>query len=225
MIGVLQQAEDVLRARRNGAPAGDRPRRVAALAAVVIVFGMAYGAVMGSFAATGGEPRAVQMIYSSIKVPILLLVTFTLGLPSFFVVNTLLGLRDDFGQAVRALMATQAGLTIVLAAFGPFTALWYLSFPDYEGALLFNVAMFGLASLTAQFLLRRFYRPLVEKDRRHAMLLKVWLCIYAFVGIQMGWVLRPFVGHPRAETTFFRAGAWGNAYVEVFDTLRRFLFE
>ena len=35
-----------------------------------------------------------------------------IGLPSFFVLNTLFGLRRDFGQAVRALMATQAGLAI-----------------------------------------------------------------------------------------------------------------
>ena len=34
--------------------------------------------------------------------------------PSFFVINTLLGLRDDFGRVVRALMATQAGLTVIL---------------------------------------------------------------------------------------------------------------
>jgi hypothetical protein len=33
----------------------------------------------------------------------------------------------------------------------------------------------------------------------------------------MGWVLRPFIGDPRTQTTFFREGAWGNAYIEVWD--------
>jgi hypothetical protein len=41
--------------------------------------------------------------------------------------------------------------------------------------------------------------------------------IYAFVGIQMGWVLRPFIGQPGVPTTFFRPGAWGNAYVELWE--------
>ena len=43
----------------------------------------------------------------------------------------------------------------------------------------------------------------------------VWLLIYAFVGIQVAWVARPFVGSPELVTRFFRADAWSNAYVHV----------
>jgi hypothetical protein len=28
----------------------------------------------------------------------------------------------------------------------------------------------------------------------------------------MAWVLRPFVGHPRAPVQFFREDSWSNAY-------------
>ena len=31
-------------------------------------------------------------------------------------------------------------------------------------------------------------------------MLRAWLGVYAFVGIQMGWVLRPFVGQPDRPT-------------------------
>jgi hypothetical protein len=80
--------------------------------------------------------------------------------------------------------------------------------------------MFAVASFAAQLLLRRWYRPLVARNSRHRVLLRSWLVIYAFVGIQMGWVLRPFVGHPDAPTRFFRYGsAWGNAYEHVAETL------
>ena len=41
-------------------------------------------------------PRVWQVVYSAVKVPFLLFTTFLLSLPSFFVVNTLLGLRPDF---------------------------------------------------------------------------------------------------------------------------------
>jgi hypothetical protein len=37
------------------------------------------------------------------------------------------------------------------------------------------------------------------------------------VGIQMGWLLRPFVGDPRSPTRFFREDTWGNAYVKVVE--------
>jgi hypothetical protein len=42
-------------------------------------------------------------------------------------------------------------------------------------------------------------------------MLRIWIIIYVFVRIQMGWVLRPFIGNPRAPVQFFREGAWSNA--------------
>lgn len=157
----------------------------------------------------------LQMLYSAVKVPLLLLVTFALSLPSFFVLNTVLGVRGDFGRVMQGLVATQAGLTVVLAALAPLTAFWYASVPDYSAALLFNAAAFGVASLAAQWILRRYYRPLVALNPRHRALLRGWVVIYAFVGIQMAWLLRPFIGDPHTPTAFFRADAWGNAYVEL----------
>ena len=60
--------------------------------------------------------------------------------------NSLLGLRSDFGRAVRSLVAAQAGLAIVLASLAPFTLVWYASSARYSEALLFNGAMFAVAS-------------------------------------------------------------------------------
>jgi hypothetical protein len=50
------------------------------------------------------------------------------------------------------------------------------------------------------------------------------MVIYAFVGIQMGWVLRPFVGNPSEPASFFRADAWGNAYLVILQLLQSKLF-
>jgi hypothetical protein len=130
-----------------------------------------------------------------------------------------MGLREDVAAAAKALLATQAGVTIVLAALSPFTLFWYASVDDYQSAILFNTLMFALASFTGQILLRRLYRPLIQKDRRHRILLRAWLLIYAFVGIQMGWLLRPFIGDPMLPTRFLREEAWGNAYVILFEKL------
>jgi hypothetical protein len=62
---------------------------------------------------------------------------------------------------------------------------------------------------------------LIARSKRHRTMLRVWLLIYAFVGIQMGWVLRPFIGHPDAPVQFFRYRAWGNAYIEVIHIAMR----
>jgi hypothetical protein len=184
------------------------------LLSILIVFGCTYGLAMGSFGGLA-DMRWLQMLYSAAKVPLLLLVTFALSLPSFFVINTILGVRPDFPRVLRALIASQAALTVVLASFAPVTLLWYACSGNYDDAILFNTLMFAGASFAAQAMLRRLYRPLIAANARHRALLKTWLLIYAFVGIQMGWILRPFIGTPAAQPQFFRAEMWGNAYVVV----------
>ena len=46
-------------------------------------------------------------------------------------------------------------------------------------------------------------------------MLYAWLVLYAFVGIQMGWMLRPFIGAPDMATGFFRSEPFSNAYIVV----------
>src|SRR5262245_24227574 len=127
MTALLLRADDVLRRARWTTQS---PRPLAALVvlvACICVFGLFYGGVMGTFGGVLGD-RVLQIVYSAVKVPLLLLATFAISLPSFFVLNTLFGLRRDLGEAIRALVATQAGVAIVLASLAPLTALWYVSF-------------------------------------------------------------------------------------------------
>lgn len=214
MPGNLSRLDDLLRGRPWVTQTGDSLRVAGWLAVQVAMFGLWYGAVMGTFSGLIGD-RMWQIVYSAVKVPILFLVTFGISLPSFFMMNTLFGLRADFSQAVRALLATQAALAVILAAFSPFTALWYASSGDYSSATAFNGLLFAIATASAHGLLRHYYRPLLERNHRHRWLLRTWLVTYAFVGIQMAWVLRPFIGDPLKPVQFFRDEAWGNAYVIV----------
>lgn len=180
----------------------------------VVVFGCGYGALMGTFGGIIGE-RLWMVFFSALKVPLLLIITFLVCIPSFFVLNTLLGVRGDFSEAFNGLVATQAALTILLLSLGPYTLLWYASFADYNAALFFNAFIFGSASVAAQWLLRRYYQPLIARNPRHRVLLRIWILLFAFVGIQTAWILRPFVGAPHLPPQFFRAEAWGNAYVAL----------
>ncbi|MEX0885895.1 MAG: hypothetical protein WD009_05600 [Phycisphaeraceae bacterium] len=218
MRELLIRADGLLRV---GHPGHHAPTSAAAILSLLAVFGFLYGAVMGSYGGFIGELRLLQMLYSGMKVPLLLLVSFTLSLPSFFVINTLLGLRSDFRQALKSLLLAQAGLTLILAALAPFTAFWYLSFSSYPAAILFNGVMFATASFSAQLILRRLYRPLIQRNPRHQVMRWLWLVTYVFVAVQMAWVLRPFIGSPGAPTRLLREEAWGNAYIEVVRILMR----
>jgi hypothetical protein len=220
LYGLFQFADNLLRGEITPARAA-REERLSVLGSLllaIVAYGMFYGGVMGSYGGMNGW-RLSQAVYSAVKVPFLMMTTFLLSLPSFFVLNTLFGLRDDFARVVRALMSTQAGLTVILSALAPFTAFWYVSGSDYRTAILFNGMMFAVASFSAQWILRRAYVPLIEANPKHRWMLRTWIVIYIFVGIQMGWVLRPFIGDPQAPTQFFRAGSWSNAYVFVLQMI------
>jgi hypothetical protein len=223
MHGWWTTADDVLRrAAWTRLPA--RRRDLAQLVGCLLLFSILYGATMGTFRALVGQPQwLLQIVYSAVKVPLLLLATFAISLPSFFVLNTLLGLRRDFAQALRAVVATQAGLAVILASFAPMTLFWYASSSEYSQALLFNGAMFAAASISAQWRLRQYYRPLVERNRRHRWMLWGWLVVYTLVAIQMAWLLRPFIGAPAIEVAFLRPDAWDNAYVKVLQLIGRTL--
>ncbi|MBC7783943.1 MAG: hypothetical protein H7144_08885 [Burkholderiales bacterium] len=216
------QLRALLRGTGGADAASPAGRGMVALAIIAIGSAMMYGAIMGSYGLLNGGP-AVQILYGAIKAPILLFVTFALTLPSFLVVNTLLGLRDDLPTVLHALFSAQAVVAIALLSLSPLTLFWYVSVTDYNLAILFNGLMFALASLGAQRPLRVRYAPLIRRNRRHGSMLKLWLVAYAFVGIQMGWVLRPFIGRLGMPAQFFRDEKWDNAYVIVAGMIWRAL--
>ncbi len=190
--------------------------------AYIFLWSFLYGACMGTYGGVWGE-RGWQLLFSACKLPLLFTLTFFLSLPSYFILNTLAGLREDFSQVMASLLYTQVGLNIILFSFAPLTVVWYLSVNSYSAAVLFNCFAFAVASLSAQILLKKFYQDLIFKDRKHLILLRVWIFLYAFVGIQLGWVLRPFIGTPNTSPQFFREEAWNNAYIIVLELIWKFL--
>src|SRR5262249_36946684 len=125
----------------------------------------------------------------------------------------------DLREALQAILAGQAGLSIALASLAPLTRVWYFSSDSYRAALLFNAGVFAVATLAGQVVMFRYYRVLIRPNRPHRPMAFAWLVLYWFVGIQMGWMLRPFVGDPSMQVSFFRAEPFSNAYVVILRLL------
>jgi hypothetical protein len=212
---VIAAADDLLRGQRAYAPGrGVVPWRQLLL--FVLVFGCVYGCVLGAY---GG--RGLQALYSACKVPLLLGISTLVCLPNFYVVNVLLGLRDDWSAACRAIFAAQGTMAIVLAALAPVTAFVYVSTDHYELAIAANGLVFAIGTVAAQQTMNLHYRALVAQNRRHRISRAGWVVLYVFVAIQLAWVLRPFLGAPGLPTRFLREDAWTNAYVAVGGILAR----
>jgi hypothetical protein len=190
-------------------------------AGIAVVWGgMLYGAVMGTFGGLSTD-RWLQIVFSSIKVPMLIAVTGLLAMPSFFVLNTIAGLRSDFLEAMKAIAISQSIVGVVLASLAPLTIVWYCSNANYHQATIFNGLMFAMASFASHSVIRRRYAPLIARNPRHRQMLIIWIVIFVFVGIQMGWILRPFIGDPLTPPSFYRKETFGNAYVIVADLILR----
>lgn len=189
------------------------PPRTRSLIAMITFAAAIYGAAMGAF-----QPdlqRLGLIVFGAIKMPVLIFTTTAICLPGYFMLNTVLRLRRDFPAAARAVLASQAVMAIALASLAPLTQFAYLCGLSHGDAILFNAAMFTLATAAAQVAITRRYRPLIARDPRHRVTLWSWLVLYAFVGIQMGWMLRPFIGTPGRAVTFLRDEPFSNAYIVI----------
>ncbi len=217
MWALAGSADRLLRAEREFRP-GTAHAPLRALISLVVVGGFVYGGAMGTF---GGWRW--QILYSALKIPLLIATSTVVCMPTFFVLHLLLGIGDDFGTAIRAILAGQASVAIGLAALAPATMFFYASITDYELAVLGNGAPFLLATIAGQLTLARHYAPLIARDDRHVLTRNAWMFLYVFIAIQSAWVLRPFVGSPDLPVRFFREEAWDNAYVRIFRAILRVL--
>lgn len=180
------------------------------LVAVIGAYAAVYGLVMGLY---GGSPE--QAFVSALKIPLLILVSTSLCLPSVIVVNAVAGLHRDLPAVLRGILAAQATVAVTLASLSPFLVLLYASTSDYQSAKLCNGLLFLIASIAGQLTLSDHYRSLVLENPRHAAVRRLWWLLYALVTIQMAWVMRPFLGRPGMPVELFRAEAWTNAFVEL----------
>jgi hypothetical protein len=210
---VIAVADRLLRDAAATAPPTRSCIAVAAMGSAV--FGLALGA-------SSGQP--LLSLYAMVKLPLLLACTTLLCLPTFYVVHCVLGLRADFGAAMRGMLAAQATFGIALCALAPMVPFLTLSIADQYALTLLDGLLCAIGTLAAQQVLRRHYRPLIARDGRHRLTLNGWLLLYAFAGIQVAWVLRPFRGTAGFAVQFLRPEAFEqNAWLVLIEHAGRLL--
>lgn len=196
-------------------PLTERRPSLKELGLCVALMSPVFGLAMGSFDVTG--TRWLYAVFAAVKMPLMIGVTWGVCMPGFFALCSVLRLRDDLRECLRAIACGQAAVAFVLASLAPVLVLAYLSGVDHRWALLLSGVMFAVATLMGQVVMWRRWRELVKRAGRHRLLLAYWLAAYVFVGIQTGWMLRPFVGSPGIEPTFLRGEGFSNAYIAVWE--------
>ena len=180
-----------------------------------------YGAVMGATNLLQGSEMTINgkllmILVTGIKVPSLFLLTLFIVLPPIYVSNAFAGARNTFRQMLALLMASLAITTTILASMASVAFFFALTSGSYDFIKLLHVLFFAYAGVAGLYYLEKSVKNLVVGNERSIKrsLFLVWLLLYMFVGTQLAWVLRPFVGSPNMPFTLFRERT-GNFYESV----------
>jgi hypothetical protein len=250
MLALLRPVDRLLRGqftRRDDLLAGRITIPTGTLTSAAVLLGAAYGLFMGLYALLRSDhASAMQMLATVVKVPLLFLATLGVTFPSLYVFSALANTRLSAVQTLRLLLAAVTVNLALLASFGPVTAFFTLSTDSYPFLVVLNVVFFAIAGFAGLAFLRRVLdtlftappaepavangpgdAPLPEPRPRAETaagrrVFTIWTVTYGLVGAQMGWILRPFIGTPTLEFTFFRPRD-GSFFLGLIEALRALL--
>jgi hypothetical protein len=176
-----------------------------------------YGAVLGS------THSLLQAISSAIKLPILFLITLIICIPALYIFSVLFGSRQRLSQSVALVLSAITVTSVLLLSFAPITFFFLLTTSGYQFFKLLNVLFFAIAGGLGMAFLSQGMRVLSSSDQAGGshmrnLVLYVWIVLYAFVGSQMAWTLRPFIGYPDARFELIRQ-LGGNFYTNILLSL------
>lgn len=225
-IGLLLRGDDAPVHFWTGRLAGGR---ALAHLAVILLGSGCYGAAMGWWRA----PE--QALFVAVKFPLIMLLT-TLGNALLnAMLAPLLGLNLTLRQSVLAMLMSFAVTAAILGAFAPLMTFIIWNMPAispqvfngtaHNAMKLAHVAAITFAGCVGN---ARLLQLLVQLGGSRAVARRVlfaWLAGNLFLGSQLCWIFRPFIGAPYLPVEFIRPhlALQGNFYENVWFTLHHLL--
>jgi len=223
-VNNLAIIETILRSRRQffieireGVELG---RKMRAMLVSSIAFFALYGAVMGS------THSLWQTLSSAVKLPLLFLATLVVCSPTLYFFNLIFGSNQSLAQNFTLILTAITVTAVLLLSFAPIVLFFLLTTSHYQFFKLLNVGVFTLSGIVGVIFLSQGMRIVSDSGeegvRARRNVVRLWILIYAFVGSQMAWTLRPFIGAPRLQFELFRQ-LGGNFYANIFASIGEIL--
>lgn len=176
-----------------------------------------YGSIMGSY------NGIAQAFSSGIKLILLIFLTLAICFPSFYIVQILLGSKMKLRQLIIILLGGFVMLTTILVAFAPIALFFQLSLSPYAFLQLLHFLVFVFAGIWSMRVVVETLKVACEKKNIYPKIgltiFRVWLFILAFVGIQLSWNLRPFIGSKDMPFEIFRESTQTNIYATLISAI------
>lgn len=191
--------------------------------AIVLGCGL-YGAAVGLWRA----PQ--QALYTAIKMPLLIFLTCGGNALLNGLLAQVLGSGLSFRQSSIAILMSFTIASLILAALSPVAIFILLNTPPLASAerstghsvtLLCDVLFIAYAGVVANRRLLRLLTEICTTADAARLVFWSWLAGNLFLGAQLSWVLRPFIGSPGLPIQFLRDDPMrGNFYESVFRAIR-----
>ncbi len=170
-----------------------------------------FGAVLGAY--RGG----VQILFAGIKLPLVVLLTAAICAPALSAINGAMGRSFDLRRDLAIVLVALATGCLALAAMAPivlFGQMWGLG---YHELVLLAVMCCTVAGAFG-------FVPLLVGLWQTGREGVIWtigalFLVFALVGSQMSWTLRPYLLRPRTEEVPFVRQVEGSFLDSVFTSL------
>jgi hypothetical protein len=184
-------------------------------------FMAAYGAILGS------THSLLQALSSAIKLPILFLATMLICIPTLYIFSLLFGSNQRLNQTLAVVLSAITIKSVLLLSLAPITFFFLLTTSGYQFFKLLNVFFFAIAGIVGVLFLIQGTRLISSGEestgtKKRNFILYLWIFLYMFVGSQMAWTLRPFVGYPGSQLEIIRE-LGGNFYADIFHSIGELL--
>ncbi|GAB1541658.1 hypothetical protein NUACC21_43300 [Scytonema sp. NUACC21] len=213
LIGLLRERQAFLEDIRQGTRL---PSKIISLLVCSSLFLAIYGGIIGAYHSW------MQALSSAIKLPALYLITLLICLPTLFFSNIIFGSKRSLGQHFALVLTAMSVTSVLLFSFAPITLFFLITTNNYQFLILLNVVIFALTGFIGISSLYQATSVVLEQNGEGSStrkkIIRSWLFLYAFVGSQLGWTLRPFFGTPDSPFQLFRERE-GNFYLSVLQSI------
>jgi hypothetical protein len=187
----------------------DISRKIVSQMILVNILALLYGVIMGCY------NGFYQALSSAIKLPVLFSLLIIICFPAFYVIQSVLGSRLSLAQMTSIILSGFVYTTSIMVSFSTIVLFFLITGGNYAFIKLLHVAVIALAGIFGMKHIIDALKYSCEKKNIYPKtgitVFRFWIVILFFVGSQLSWSLRPFIGTKDNPFELFRSQE-GNFY-------------
>jgi len=187
-------------------------RRILGQYLLICIFSFCYGVVMGCY------HSFAQAMAAGAKVTVLFTLALLICFPAFYIIQFILGSKLKLKPMISIILSGFVLTTAIMVSFAPIVVIFLLTGSNYYFLQLLHIAIFILSGIFGMLTVIEALKYSCEAKSIYpqtgVVVFRFWVVILAFVGIQLAWNFRPFLGDRGQPFELFREYE-GNFYTAL----------